>query len=90
MTASTMTNKHPAQQDDDDGSEQLAASIEAPDDGAAGQEHLDAGRPIYYCEDSYPDELVRKWPDSQRELVKLDLDGRIVAIGTYDKPPNRT
>ena len=47
----------------------------ANDDGAAGKSHLDAGRPIYYCDDRYPDAMVRKWPDGRRELVAVTDDG---------------
>lgn len=45
------------------------------DAGAAAQAHLDAGRPIYYCEDDTPEGLVvREMPSGQRDLVKM-VDG---------------
>ncbi|EGN7253092.1 hypothetical protein ISM37_004518 [Salmonella enterica] len=51
--------------------EQLWRDLQTPDDGAAAQEHLDAGFPIYYTEDDTPaDLLVREHPDGRREWVK--------------------
>lgn len=44
----------------------------ARDDGQAAKSHLAAGRPIYYCDDRYPNDLVREWPDGSRELVAID------------------
>lgn len=57
-------------------------SVLANDDGAAAKAHLAAGRPIYYCEDRYPDAMVRKWPDGRRELVNVDAAGNATLIGT--------
>lgn len=54
------------------------------DDGQAAKSHLKAGRPIYYCDDLYPDEFVRKWPDGRRELVSVDDAGNITAIRPLD------
>jgi hypothetical protein len=53
--------------------------LHAQDDGRAARSHLDAGRPIYYCDDEYPDEMVREWPDGRRELVKVDDEGKVIA-----------
>lgn len=50
------------------------------DDGEAAKSHLAAGRPIYYCEDAYPDHMIRQWPDSRRELVTLDAMGKIHVV----------
>jgi hypothetical protein len=49
----------------------------------AAQAHLDTDRPIYYCEDAYPDEMVRQWPDGNRELVTLALDGTVLRAKPY-------
>lgn len=56
----------------------IIAAIEAGDDGQAAKGHLAAGRPIYYCEDAYSEEMIRKWPDGRRELVKIDANGGVV------------
>lgn len=46
------------------------------DDGAAAQEHLQAGFPIYYVEDDTPPNLlVKEHPDGRRELVRFDEAG---------------
>ena len=50
------------------------------DDGAAAKSHLAAGRPIYYCEDAYPNYMIRKWPDGRRELVTLTSMAEILAV----------
>jgi len=48
------------------------------DDGAAAQEHLSAGRPIYYYDDDFDEEnIVREWPNGSREIVDIDDQGRI-------------
>ncbi len=61
----------------------IVADLFLPDDGQAAQSHLDAGRPIYYCEDAYPDEMVREWPGGNRELVTVALDGTILRAKPY-------
>lgn len=50
------------------------------DDGQAAQSHLSAGRPIYYCDDRYPDDFIRKWPDGRRELIAVDDTGKVSVI----------
>ncbi|CCD29355.1 conserved hypothetical protein [Candidatus Glomeribacter gigasporarum BEG34] len=50
------------------------------DDGQAAQSHLSAGRPIYYCDDRYPDDFIREWPDGRRELISVDDTGKISVI----------
>ena len=52
----------------------------AHDDGQAARSHLSAGRPIYYCDDRYPDDFIREWPDGRRELVAVDSLGNISVI----------
>ncbi len=42
------------------------------DDGLAAQQHLDAGRPIYYSEAKYPEGLVKKYPDNRKQLITFD------------------
>jgi hypothetical protein len=64
-------------------SDRIAEDIMEHDDGAAAKAHLAAGRPIYYCEDAYPDEIVRKWFDGRRELVKVTEAGNIWSIRPY-------
>lgn len=63
--------------------DRIAEDIMESDDGAAAKAHLAAGRPIYYCEDAYPDEMVRKWFDGRRELVKVTEAGNIWSIRPY-------
>ena len=64
-------------------SEDIALALLFPDDGQAAQTHLDAGHPIYYCEDEYSDEMVRKWPDGHLELVTVTYDGSISHTRPY-------
>lgn len=52
----------------------------ANDDGAAVQAHLAAGRPVYYCDDAYPENMVRKWPDGHLELVSINDAGEVAVI----------
>lgn len=52
----------------------------AKDDEQAAQSHLAAGRPVHYCDDRYPDAIVREWPDGRRELVAIDSGGHVRAI----------
>lgn len=50
------------------------------DDGAAAQAHLRAGRPIYYVDYRFENEMVRKWPDGTQDLVTLDKVGQVVGV----------
>ena len=52
----------------------------ANDDGAAAKAHLAAGRPIHYCDDLYPNDYIREWPDGRRELVAVDEKGAVSVI----------
>ena len=52
----------------------------AQDDDQAARSHLAAGRPIHYCDDRYPDAIVREWPDGRRELVAVDDDGHVRVV----------
>jgi len=38
------------------------------DDGRAVREHLEEGRPVFYCDDQYPSEIIREWPNGKRDL----------------------
>ena len=50
------------------------------DDGLAAQQHLAAGRPIYYGDAQYPEGLVKKYPDGRKQLVSVSNDGKITVI----------
>ena len=54
----------------------------ATDDGAEARSHLEAGLPIYYCDDDTPDGLVKRlYPDGRLELVDFVLDElRVVRV----------
>lgn len=42
------------------------------DTGEAAKAHLAAGRPIYYMDPEYPDQIVKEYPDGRRHLVRFD------------------
>lgn len=66
---------------DDEFSEKIAHILESDtDDGQAAKSHLAAGRPIYYCDDAYPNYMIRKWPDGRRELVTRTSMGEILVV----------
>lgn len=50
------------------------------DDGAAAHAHLKAGRPIYYVDFRFDNEMVRKWPDGTQELVTVNESGHVVRV----------
>ena len=50
------------------------------DDGQAAQQHLDAGRPIYYGDARFPEDLAKKYPDGRKPLVSVSADGRVSVI----------
>lgn len=64
-------------------SEDIAPTLLLSDDRQAAQAHLDVCHPIYYCEDKYPNEMVREWPDGSLELVTVIYDGRISRTTAY-------
>jgi hypothetical protein len=43
------------------------------DIGEAAQQHLAAGRPIYYGDPTYAGHVVKQYPDGRRQLVDFDL-----------------
>lgn len=66
--------------DDDAVTCEIVRALEAGDDGAAAQAHLATGHPIYYCDDSFPNAIVRRWPDGLRELVQVDDHGQTIVL----------
>lgn len=50
------------------------------DDGLAAQQHLAAGRPIYYGDAQYPEGLVKKYPDGHKQLVSVSAKGEVSVI----------
>jgi hypothetical protein len=52
----------------------------ANDDGLAAQEHLAAGRAIYYRDAQQPDGLIRKYPDGRKQLVSISADREVSVI----------
>ncbi|MHB1567407.1 MAG: hypothetical protein ACYCXG_11970 [Acidiferrobacter sp.] len=50
------------------------------DDGQAAQQHLDAGRPIYYGDVRFPEGLVKRYPDGRKQLVLVSADGKVSVI----------
>jgi hypothetical protein len=43
----------------------------ANDDGEAAQQHLAAGRAIYYSDERYPEGIVKKYPEGRLQLVTI-------------------
>ncbi|MEC4682070.1 MAG: hypothetical protein VST70_00070 [Nitrospirota bacterium] len=56
------------------------ANALAHDDGRAAQQHLAAGRPIYYEDPRYPEGLIKKYPNGHRQIVIVDPDGKICVV----------
>lgn len=52
-------------------------------DGEVARADLTPGDPVFYCEDAYPDEMVREWPDGHKELVRVSFEGRVVRARPY-------
>lgn len=51
------------------------------DDGAAVRAHLAEGRPITFTDDTFPDHMIRKWPDGRCELIDLDVrTGKVTVV----------
>ena len=50
------------------------------DTGEAAKAHLAAGRPIYYMDPAYPDQIVKEYPDGRRELVYVDKAGQVTVL----------
>ena len=50
------------------------------DDGQAAQQHLDAGRLIYYGDARFPEGLVKKYPDGRKQLVSVSASGKVSVI----------
>ena len=43
------------------------------DTGEAAKAHLAAGRPIYYEDPKYPNQLVKEYPEGRRQIVDFDM-----------------
>ena len=43
------------------------------DTGEAAKAHLAAGRPIYYEDPKYPNQVVKEYPSGRRQIVDFDL-----------------
>ncbi len=50
-------------------------------DVQAARTHLEEGRPIFYCSDDRPGDLIREWPDGTLESVDIDVLGIVSSIG---------
>ena len=66
-------------------SETFLASAEferaiSDDEGLAAQQHIAAGRPIYYGDAQYPEGLVKKYPDGRKQLVSIGADNTVSVI----------
>ena len=59
--------------------EQFECELDS-DTGEAAKAHLAAGRPIYYMDPAYPDQIVKEYPDGRRELVQVDRTGQVTVI----------
>jgi hypothetical protein len=68
--------KSPQHEDPNDALWRDLVAAALHDDGAAAQEHLEAGFPIYYREGDTPQGLlVKEYPDGRRELVRFHEEG---------------
>lgn len=56
--------------------EAFTRAIES-DAGEEAARHLAAGRAIYYCDDRYPDALVKEYPGGRRQLVTFEGDAEV-------------
>lgn len=43
------------------------------DTGEAAKAHLAAGRPIYYEDPKYPDQIMKEYPEGKRQIVDFDM-----------------
>jgi hypothetical protein len=46
----------------------------------AAQQHLAAGRPIYYGDDRYPGKIIKKYPVRRQQLVSVDPNGKMTVL----------
>ena len=53
---------------------------ERDDDGAEAKRILAAGRAIYISDDAFPGQVIKKYPDGRREIVRLDENGNDIVI----------
>ena len=59
--------------------EEVIAGI-GHDDGLAAKQHLAAGRAIYFADDTYPEGLIKKYPDGRLELIAVGADGTVSVV----------
>ncbi len=50
------------------------------DDGVAAKTHLEEGQPIYYGDERYPDDVVKKFPDGRKLLISMSRTGQETVI----------
>ncbi len=54
---------------------------------AAGDDQEATDRPLYYCDERFPNQMVREWPGGRCELVTVDLTSGQVVV-TCDHVPD--
>lgn len=62
-------------------SEITSANMEqilSEDSGQTAQEHLDAGKPIFYGDPFYPGKVIKEYPSGKREVIVFDKQGNEV------------
>lgn len=67
------------------GDEAFLSSLEfakalGKEDGRASRMHLDAGNPIYYGDERYPDNAIKKFPDGRKFLISMSQNGQETVI----------
>lgn len=50
------------------------------DDGEAARLHLQAGRPIYYCDEGFAGVVVCEMPNGRRDLGVVNHDGSFTVV----------
>jgi len=50
------------------------------DDGVAAKTHLEEGQPIYYGDERYPDNVIKKFPDGRKLLISMSRTGQETVI----------
>ena len=46
--------------------------------GHTAQEHLDAGKPVFYGDPHYPGKVIKEYPSGKREVLVFDKQGNEV------------
>ncbi len=65
--------------------ESFLASVEfakalGKEEGMASRMHLDDGNPIYYGDERYPDNAIKKFPDGRKFLISMSENGQETLI----------